>query len=784
MDMRDDFSRVRGLTSAEVAARIDAGEVNADAGTHTRSIGEILFSNICTLFNLVNVVLFVLVVLTGSYKNGLFMIIIVANTAIGIVQEVRSKQVTDRLSIVAGTKAEVLRDNVRSEIPLDQVVRGDIVILGRGDQIPADSTVVAGSCRVDESLLTGESNLIAKNEDSPLMSGSFVNSGMVAARVDHVGAENYAAKISAEAKQHKKVVSEIMDSLNGIIRFVSFAILPVGIALFTSTFMRDVAWDQALLSTVAALVGMVPEGLILLTSTVLALAVIRLSSRNVLVQQLYCIETLAHVDTLCLDKTGTITTGAMEVTGVTALSGTPEDAREALAAISAADPDPNETACAIASWCSSDDIAASAAKVVNYVPFSSERKWSGATLSDGRSFAMGAGQFLLGDGYAAIAPRVDELAGDARVIVLAQVDGFDDEQIVGAPVPLALVTIHDQIRTSAAQTIAFFEQEGVDVKVISGDDPRTVANIAAGVGVIDSERYVDATTLTDDAQIAAAINDYHIFGRVKPEQKKAFVKALQDAGHVVAMTGDGVNDTLALKQSDCSVAMAAGSDAARNVAELVLVDNDFASMPEVVAEGRRSINNLQRSASLFLVKTVFSMVLGVLFIFLPWQYPYQPIQMTLISAFTIGVPSFILALEPNHDRIKGHFLENVVVRSLPGSIAVILMVLAINIVGYLALGLDFDQVSTMCVLLTAWVGVNLIFRISMPFTPLRVALIVFVVVGCVAGALLLPDLFNISSFTSGMWPLFLITAACIVPVFNLLYNAFGNWHSKRQARLV
>ena len=796
------FPGVDGLTSAQVEEQRRAGHVNVDASVKTRSVGQIIRENVVTLFNFVNVVLFAFVLYTGSIKNGLFMIVIVLNTAIGIVQEVRSKRVTDRLSIVASSDAKVIRDGRRVDVAQDEVVLGDCLVLGRGDQIPCDSTVVAGTAKVDESLLTGESNLIPKAPGDALMSGSFVNSGLVAARVEHVGADNYAARITAEAKARKPVNSEIMNSLNKIIRFVSVAIFPVGAALFASTHLvSGVETNQAILSTVAALVGMVPEGLILLTSTVLALAVIRLSQRNVLVQQLYCIETLAHVDTLCLDKTGTITSGRMRVTdlvpldadGRAAIPGSP-DAMASLArtlrAVAAADPDPNATAEAIVEWCDGHGAGEGGAagggalKAASYVAFSSERKWSGATLANGESFVMGAAQFVMGDRFALVADEVGRLATRSRVLVLAQVDGFDGEAIVGEPRALALVCIDDEIRPSAAQTIDYFKRQGVDVKVISGDDPKTVAGIAREVGVPDADRYVDATTLDTDEKIAAAIGEYHVFGRVKPEQKRAFVRALKSQGHVVAMTGDGVNDTLALKESDCSVAMAAGSDAARNVAQLVLVDNDFSSMPHVVAEGRRSINNLQRSASLFLIKTVFSMVLAVLFIFLPWQYPYQPIQMTLISMFTIGLPSFVLALEPNHDRIKGRFLENVIVRSLPGSITVIAMDLAINLVGYLALGMSYGQVSTTCVLVTAWIGINLIFRISRPFTPIRAALLVVVAVGFTLGVTVLPGLFSISPLTPEMLTVAGVAALVAVVLFNLVYNAFDRWHARRQAELV
>ena len=774
-----------GLSAAEVAERVARGEVNVDAGVRTRSIRQIVRENTLTLFNAINAILAVFVLITGSYKNMLFMVVIVCNTLIGIVQEIRSKRTTDRLSIVASSKATVLRDGAPVELPLDQLVRDDVIELGRGDQIPADAVVVKGACDVNESLLTGESKLVKKRPDDELMSGSFVNAGTVWARVVHVGAENYAAKISAEAKQHKAVNSEIMNSLNGIIKFVSFIIFPLGALLFARQhFLTGTETNEAILSTVSALVGMIPEGLILLTSTVLAVAVVRLAKSRVLVQQLYCIETLARVDTLCLDKTGTITTGKMEVAAVRPVPDVPQATVDtAFASIARADEDPNDTAQAIVEHFASSGVGV--LRPARVVPFSSDKKWSGAAFDDGSAYVMGAGQFILGDAIAAVADQQNELAADARVLLLAQVDGFDEEgDIVGAPVPLGFIAIHDQIRATAAQTIAYFKEQGVDLKVISGDDPRTVSGIAAKVGVPRAEAYVDATTLVTDDDIAVAIERYSVFGRVKPEQKKAFVVALQAKGHIVAMTGDGVNDTLALKQADCSVAMAAGSDAARNVAQLVLVDNDFAAMPKVVAEGRRSINNLQRSASLFLVKTLLSMTLAVLFVFLPWQYPFQPIQMTLISAFTIGLPSFVLALEPNKDRIKGRFLENVIVRSIPGAVCAVLTILIVNVVGYQVLHIDYEHVSTLCVLLTAWIGALLIVRLSVPFTPIRVALLVVVVGGTVLGATLLHSLFGIEPFTFGMTVLFAILALGTAVLFHVLYTTIDAWHAKRLASMV
>lgn len=837
------FARLTGLSAEEVAQAQAAGQTNVDAGIKTRSVQDILAGNILTLFNLVNVVLFALVLSTGSLKNGLFMIVIVLNTAIGIVQEIRSKRVTDRLSILASSKAKVIRAGQRQEIAQDAIVKGDCLILGRGDQVPCDSTVLDGNARLDESLLTGESNLIPKTAGDTLMSGSFVSSGLVAVKVEHVGADNYAAQITAEAKKHKPVTSEIMKSLNAIIKFVSIAIIPVGLLLYCSThFFYSTAHVPSLLTTVAALVGMVPEGLILLTSTVLALAVIRLSRRNVLVQQLYCIETLARVDTLCLDKTGTITSGAMVLSSVvlldkngqaaqrlledpdgtasaggpgnpggspgntgsaggpgspgntgsagvpgsrSSLDGAAAEILRAIHAVAHADPDPNETGQALIKGLD-PVVGGSSAGIASYVPFSSERKWSAATLDSGQSYVMGAAQFIMDkESFKAVEQAVGDAAADARVLLLARVEAVsEDSGITGIPEPLALVCIRDEIRASAAQTIAYFKEQGVDVKVISGDDPKTVAGIARKVGVPDAGRYVDAGTLDTGEKLANAINDYHVFGRVKPEQKHAFVKALQARGHIVAMTGDGVNDTLALKESDCSVAMAAGSDAARNVSQLVLVDNDFASMPRIVAEGRRSINNLQRSASLFLIKTFFSMALALLFIFLPWQYPYQPIQMTLVSAFTIGLPSFVLALEPNRDRIKGHFLENVIVRSIPGSVSVVLMDLFICITGYLLLDLHYTEVSTMCVIVTAWIGLNLIFRISLPFTPMRLALIIAIAGGFTLGILFFPGIFSIARLTTSMLLGAAVFAALGSVVFHLVYNAFDRWHARRQKQLV
>lgn len=795
---------IKGLTSEEVRAAQAAGKVNADATVKTRSYGSIFRSNICTLFNLINVILAVFVFLTGSYKNMLFMLVIVINTIIGIVQETRSKITTDRLSIVVAANVEVMRDGKIQKIPIDELVLGDVMRLGRGNQIPTDSVVLKGECKTDESLLTGESRLIPKHAGDQLYSGSFINAGAVWARVEKVGADNYAAQITNEAKQKKAINSEIMTSLNKIIKYVSIFMFPVGLLLFANEYLlHHVELDPAILSTVSAMVGMIPEGLILLASTVMAVAVVRLARHQVLVQQLYCIETLARVDVLCLDKTGTITTGGMEVSGLVPLSTADSEPKEQelskiVASLVASDEDPNDTARAIQEYfglakegkqkAEQAITPADLLKPTRVIPFSSDTKWSGTAFANGEAYVMGAAQFVLeknANTLAQIKDTLDTYAADARVLLVARVEGFDTNgTIEGEVTPLGFVCLRDQIRSTAAQTITYFKEQGVKLKVISGDDPHTVSGIAQKVGIEGADRFVDASTLKTDQDIASAIKNYNVFGRVRPEQKKAFVLALQAEGHTVAMTGDGVNDVLALKASDCSVAMASGSDAARNVAQLVLVDNDFASMPAVVAEGRRSINNLQRSASLFLVKTLLSITAAFLFIFLPWQYPFVPIQLTLISAFTIGLPSFVLALEPNKDLVRGHFLPNAVVHSIPGAVCAVVSIVVLTIVGNEAIGLDYRQVSTLCVMVVGLLGIMLVIRLSIPFTPLRWGLLLVVIGGLLIGVVGFGWLFDIAPFTPEMWQSFGIAALVNIVAFNYLYNVLDARHQRRLASLT
>lgn len=804
-----------GLSTAEVEERIAAGKIN-HMELKTKSVRELIIENLCTLFNLINVVLAILVLLTGSFKNLTFLFVVFLNTAIGVIQSMRSKRMVDKLTLLTSKKAIAVRDGAEVELDLDQIVLDDIIRLGRGDQIPADAVVVSGEALVNESLLTGESDLIKKQPGSELMSGSFIDSGLLRARVIHVGADNYVAKINNEAKYVKKVNSEIMNALNAIVRFASLIMIPLGLALFASSVSE--LWDaagtpgdsalswcfsellagrvpsSALLSTVGALLGMIPQGLVLLTSSVLAIATVRLARRKVLAQQLYCIETLARVDVLCLDKTGTITSGRMEVEGTYPLPvegvGFGADSDEAAVPVEttvldfalanvarATSADANETCQALLNYYADRPVEVS--EPLSVIPFSSSKKWSGASFSQG-SYVMGAAQFVLSErAFAQVENRVAELADTCRVLVVARVDGFTpDGDMLGEAEPVGFVTIRDEIRSSAAETIGYFNEQGVTLNVISGDDPRTVSSIARVVGVPGADAYVDATTLDTPSKIDAAVDRYHVFGRVTPQQKRELVQALKRRDHTVAMTGDGVNDVLALKEADCSVAMAAGSDAARNVAEIVLVDNDFASMPAVVAEGRRSINNLQRSAALFLTKTLFSMGLAALCIAFP-PYPFEPIQMTLINFFCIGAPGFVLGLEPNNARVKGSFLTNVLKRALPASLAVI-MAAALDIFVARVFGFNQLTLSTMCLLTSCAASVSLIWRISQPLTPLRVVLFVFVVVGILAGVIGFPELLSIANLSTGEAVILLAIVVFTCTVFFKLATMMDSLKPRRR----
>ncbi|MBM6774081.1 HAD-IC family P-type ATPase [Olsenella profusa] len=776
-----------GLTEAEVAERVAAGRTNANTDVKTKSVRQIVAEHALTLFNAVNLALAVLVLLTGQYRNLLFMVVVLANLLIGVVQEVRAKRMVDKLTILTQKEVTVIRAAGELSLPPSELVADDLVRLAHGDQVPADAVIVSGNVSMNESLLTGEATPVSKGPGDELLSGSFVDAGSLVARVTRVGAEGYAARINAEAKYVKPVRSEIQDTLRAIIRLGTEALVPLGLGLFLRSLLMDGgSLEDAILTSVAAVIGMIPQGLVLLTSSVLAIATFRLGRRMVLVQQTYCVETLARVDTLCLDKTGTITTGEMEVASVVGAPGTSsaEAARALVAIASANEADANETARAILRHAAEKNLAPE--PVSRAVPFSSARKLSGCVTASGRALVMGAAAFVLGPARTGEADALAR-AFDAteRVLVVGEAAGFDEGGVpVGEVRLLGCVAIRDEIRPTAEATMRYFVEQGVELRVISGDDPRTVSAIAARAGVPQAGRYVDATTLDTSERLEEAVDAARVFGRVTPQQKREIVRALHRRGRTVAMTGDGVNDVLALREADCSVAMASGSAAARNVSEIVLADNDFAHMPEVVAEGRRSINNLQRSAALFLVKTVFTAVLALVCILMP-PYPFIPIQMSLLSTAVIGIPSFVLALEPNHELVRGNFLANVLARSLPASIAIVVALVAELVCGR-ALDHSFDEISTVCTVLVACVGVALVWRISQPLTPLRAVLLAVIVAIVALGCTVFAPFFEISGLTGSMGVVMAAAGVAAIACFNWMYDRAqrGYETNERFARLV
>lgn len=753
-----------GLNDLQVNERLHAGYYNKESTLPTKSIGRIVRDNVCTLFNLINIILAAAVLYVGSYKNMLFMGVVLCNIAIGIFQEVRAKRTVDKLSIISASKVKAIRNGCVREVDVNEIVLDDILELQNGNQVPTDCIVLEGACDVNESLLTGESDAIHKKQGDTLLSGSFLVSGKCRTRAEHVGDDNYASTVFSGAKYIKKVNSEIMRTLNKIIKIISIAIIPVAALLFFN--QLDIAgtnFQSVVVNTVAAIIGMIPEGLILLTSTVLAVGIIRLARHKVLVQELYCIETLARVDVLCLDKTGTITEGRMELKDVIPVGDSGrEEADRALMALTSALDDNNPTFDAIkGKYRGKSDLAAS-----ETVPFSSDKKWSGAAFGEQGAYVIGAAEFIFRDIPEEVKARLSEYSAGYRVLVLARAEnGFHENG--GLPdrlVPMALLIIKDVIRKDAKQTLGFFEKQGVELKIISGDNVQTVSGIAKEAGLKKYGNFVDATTLKTPEDIKAAAEEYTIFGRVTPTQKKDLICALKAEGHTVAMTGDGVNDVLALKEADCSVAMASGTDVARNVSQLVLLNSDFSSMPKVVAEGRRSINNIQRSASLFLVKTIYSSILAILFVFLDFKYPFEPIQMTLLSAFTIGLPSFVLALEPNSDRIRGNFFVNVISKSIPAALTVILNIVFIMIATYV-FGLTHLQSSTIAVLLTGFTGLMLLFKISLPFNAIRTALFAVCTGGTVLGLTVFREIFSVNPFDWEVMAVFLVLAGVSVLLF-------------------
>ena len=708
----------QGLTEEEVSTRIAEGKVNGDCNIKSKSYFQIFKTNFCTLFNLLNLVLFILTITLGkSLKNATFVGPAIFNLIVGIFQEIKAKRTIDKMSLISAPKVVVVRGGKEKEITVPEIVMDDLMVLSAGNQVCSDAVLMSGTCEVNESMITGESDPIVKREGDEILSGSFIVSGKVQAKVIHIGNENYATKISNGAKYVKDTSSDILRSLRSIIRVMSFIVLPLGLLLFLKSFFLEKApLDSSIIKMVSSMSSMIPQGLVGLTSTIFAVGVLRLSRHKTLSQDLYSIEALARVDVLCLDKTGTITEGSMRVDEIDTIDSSPNEVAEVLTMMVNLLPDSNPTYNAIKEKFT-DNVEVTASFIA---PFSSARKWSGISVEGKGSFIMGAPEFVLGDGVAKFKDSLEYYTSQGeRVLVLATSKELMTDCVLPEELSvMALIVIGDKIREEAPTTLKYFADQNVDIRIISGDNPITVSAIAKKAGLKNCLS-VDMSTISDD-EIQEASRKYKIFGRVTPDQKLKLVKALKADGHTVGMTGDGVNDVLALKEADCSVAMASGSDAARSAAQLVLLDNNFASMPKIVAEGRRSINNLQRTAALYLIKTIYSALLTLLFIFIPYTYPYEPTNITLVGACTIGIPSFILALEPNKERVKGKFMRNVLAKSLPGGLSIVVSVAFLQIVRmFLSNALGFEltesQMTTVSVLLLAFGAFVQLFIICMPF---------------------------------------------------------------------
>lgn len=743
-----------GLTRDEVNERISNKLVNTNVEAKTKSEKEIIRENVLTLFNIINIFLAIAVLAVKSYKNLTFMVVIVTNTLISTIQEIRSKKTLDKLKVVAMTKVKAIRDGKREEIDINEIVLDDILEVQLGNQIVVDSIIRSGEVEVDESFITGEADTVFKKEGDMLLSGSFVVSGRAICQVEHIGLDNFTSKISSDTKYVKTISSEIMKSLNKIVSTISFLIVPVGILLFSrQMYIHGNTFQQAVVSTVAALIGMIPEGLVLLTSSVLAVSVVRLSSKKVLVQDLYCIETLARVDTICLDKTGTITEGKMEV--VSQIDMEKVDISKIISSINGVLDENSPTGLAL-----KDKYGMNVElKVEGSISFSSAKKYSGIVCDDA-VYVMGASEFILGDKYENYKEEIEKYSKDYRVILVAKAK---DKNLTGVK-PLGIILLQDKIRKDAPDTLEYFRKQGVRLKIISGDNTDTVYGIALRAGFSPDTKKIDARQLKTDQDIIDAIWEYDIFGRVTPEQKKKFVLALQRLGHTVAMTGDGVNDVLALKKADCSIAMASGTDATKNVSQLVLLDSNFAAMPYVVGEGRRTINNIERSASLFLVKTIYASLLAIIFIFMSMPYPFIPIQLSLASTVTVGIPSFVLALEPNYDLVKKNFLGRVLKKAFPPAITIICNIFVIFIISNL-LGFSYAETSTLSAIVTGYTAFVLLFKVCSPFNKLRRILFGSMVVLYATGFFGFRELFSFSTLNGKM---LIVMVLCIV-LAHLIY---------------
>ena len=795
-----------GLTNEEVQERIAQGQVNNNENPNTRTYKQIILENTLTFFNFLNLVLLVLVLLVGSYKNSMFVGIIFINTVIGIIQEIRAKKTIDKLAILTESKTVVLREGKKWKISTEKLVVDDLIFLKAGEQVPADAKILEGNLEVNESLLTGEADNLPKNPGDELFSGSFVTAGQACCQIIHVGSDNYASRITSEAKEFKRHNSELRNSLNAILKVISIIIVPLGAMLFYKQyyFVGDSIRDSVV-NMVAAVLGMIPEGLVLLTSVALTLGALKLAQKKTLVQELYCIETLARVDTLCLDKTGTITEGTMcvdsvesyppvyeEISGETSGNEVPNEdslASEASAAEAIAKEDgssilsPQEESETGTEKHRQEDSAkireiehimgnllsvlkdqnatadalrarfkvAQDMELDHVIPFSSDRKYSGAAFTDTGTYLMGAAQFLFPEGNPELMEYCGRFAEEGlRVLVLAHsVNVSEGAELPEGLEPVGLLLITDVIRAEAPDTLAYFESQGVDLKVISGDDPVTVSAIARRAGLKNAEHYIDATTITTQEQMDEAVAEYSVFGRVTPQQKQAMVKSLQAQKHTVAMTGDGVNDVLALKEADCSIAMAEGSDAAKNIANVVLLDSNFAAMPEIVNQGRRVVNNIRTAASMFLIKTIFSVLLSLITIFFGDSYPFEPIQMSLISACAVGIPTFLLAQENNYEKIDHTFLRHVFMNAFPAAVTITGCVFSVMLVCQNVYHSN-AMLNTACVLVTGWNYMAALKTVYAPLNKYRKVIIYSMQVIFFGAAVVLQNLLTLGSLEFGM----------------------------------
>ena len=762
-------SAKEGLTNQQVNERIANNLVNFNDQPPTKTVKQIIISNFFTYFNFINVVLGSAIIIAGIYgnrvfdalKNCLFMGVIICNSIISIIQEIISKKTIDKLSVLAEAKVVGIRNGKEVNLGIEEIVLDDVLKLSLGNQVVTDAVILEGDVEVNESFLTGEVDPIPKHDGDMLLSGSFIVSGSCYAKVEHIGRDNYISTISSEAKYDKKVNSVIMTSFERMLKVLSVVIIPVGALLLMNQLkVTNYNVTASIFNTVGALIGMIPEGLLLLTSSVMAVSVVRLSKYHVLVQQLYCIETLARVDVICLDKTGTITEGAMEFVDDIPYNGViKEKLDDALANVCYAFDNTNATMEAIQEHYSSKGIWS----VKDKQEFSSSRKYSAVEFEERGTFYIGAPEFVLKDSYHQYQSFLDQYT-DYRVLVVA----YQKESLASGPINLSVlgfVLIQDKIRKEAPDTLKYFKEQGVTVKIISGDNFKTVCSIAKRAGIEDAKG-MDATLLNSD-NIDEMLEKYDVFGRVTPDQKKRIIESLQRKGHTVAMTGDGVNDVLALKKADCSIAMASGSDAAKNVSQLVLLDSNFASMPEVVAEGRRTINNVERSASLLLIKTIFTCILVVICIFMKSEYFYLPIHLSLITTCTISIPSFVLALEPNHNRVRGNFMLKVVGKSLPAALTVVFNVVMIVLFRN-QFNIDGNLTSTLIVIMTGTTGFIFLSRLCRPFNWFRGGLFFALVSLFIYIVMFQSEFFDLSQVNFNTLLLYIVFAICSVWIFDKL----------------